>query len=129
MKLNLIVLAVSLLINPSVFPQNEFIHCRNNKFYSGTTEFSFLGFNAYYLQWISSDTLNKHIVDDTFRLAKETGIKVIRTWAFNSGSDSTTQSIIRYAPYKIKEDGMNVPRLSCVQGKAIWGSSYFNTGK
>ena len=65
-----------------------------------------MGFSAYYLQWISADTSKKYIVDNTFRLAKEKSIKVIRTWGFNSGSDSTTQSIIRYDPYKIKEDGM-----------------------
>ncbi len=99
-----------LFIHPA-FPQNDFIYCKDKKFYKGNSEFYFLGFSAYYLQWITSDSSKKYIVDDVFRTAQQNGIKVIRTWGFNSGSDSNKQSIIRYSPYGFKGNRIKSTRL------------------
>ncbi len=87
------------------YPQN-FIYAKDEKFYRGDSIFSFLGFSAYYLQWIASDSSRKYLVDKVFRTARENGVKVIRTWGFNSNRDSSTASCIRYSPYDIKESGL-----------------------
>ena len=89
-----------------IYPQEYFISSRNNKFYQGNSEYYFLGFGVYYLQWMAADSSTKYIVDDVFRLARDIGVKVIRTWAFHSNSDSTNQSVIRYKPYKLNEAGL-----------------------
>ncbi|MCH7724491.1 MAG: T9SS type A sorting domain-containing protein [Bacteroidetes bacterium] len=65
-----------------------------------------MGFGVYYLQWMAADSSTRYIVDNVFKVAKQFGIKVIRTWGFNSNSDSTKHSTIRYEPYKFKEDGL-----------------------
>jgi hypothetical protein len=106
MKIFLISIGLLLLIIDPIFPRNNFIYCIENKFYKGDTEFYFLGFSAYYLQWVASDSSKRYIVDDVFRTAQENGIKIIRTWGFNSGADSNNQSIIRYSPYGLKENGL-----------------------
>ncbi|MCZ6702900.1 MAG: T9SS type A sorting domain-containing protein [Ignavibacteria bacterium] len=72
----------------------------------GNSEFYFLGFGVYYLQWMAADSSTRYIVEDVFKVAKQLGIKVIRTWGFNSSSDSTKPSTIRYKPYELKEDGL-----------------------
>ncbi len=93
-------------ITPCEYPQEDFIFSANTKFYLGNSEFCFLGFGVYYLQWMAADSSTRYIVDDVFKIATQLGIKVIRTWGFNSNSDSTRQSTIRYRPYKLKEDGL-----------------------
>jgi len=100
-----IIISIFSFIHP-VFAQNNFIHCWDEKFYKGDSEFYFLGFSAYYLQWMSSDSSKRYIVDDVFRTARNTGIKVVRTWGFNSDSDKSKQSVIRYLPYGFTEDGL-----------------------
>lgn len=106
MKLFLTIITLTLLLSRADFSQDSFTYTRDEKFYKGGSEFYFLGFSAYYLQWMSSDTSKRYIADDVFRLAQHTRVKVIRTWAFNSNQDSTIPSIIRYAPYKLKENGL-----------------------
>ena len=112
-KLNRIAVIVTLIyitiissITSFIYPQEYFISSRNNKFYQGNSEFYFLGFGVYYLQWMAADASTKYIVDDVFRVAHDIGVKVIRTWAFHSNSDSTNQSVIRNKPYKIMESGL-----------------------
>ncbi len=106
MKLFLTTIPLIILFSHTTFPQESFIYTKVEKFYKGGTEFYFLGFSAYYLQWITPDPSKRYMVDDVFSSAKHTGIKVIRTWAFNSNQDSTYQSVIRFAPYKLKENGL-----------------------
>ncbi len=93
-------------IAPCEYPQEDFIFSANTKLYLGDSEFCFLGFGVYYLQWMAADSSTRYIVDDVFKVAKQLGIKVIRTWGFNSSSDSTKHSTIRYEPYEFKEDGL-----------------------
>ncbi len=102
-----IILSILFLIvlSPRDYSQN-FIYAKNEKFYRGDSVFSFLGFSAYYLQWIASDSSKKYLVDKVFRTASENGVKVIRTWGFNSNNDSSTASCIRYSPYGLKENGL-----------------------
>jgi mannan endo-1,4-beta-mannosidase len=106
MKKLLNIILITVLIGSEGFSQDNFIHTRDQNFYEGDTEFYFLGFSAYYLQWAASDSSKKYIVDDVFRIADETGVKVIRTWAFNSGPDYTGSSVIRFSPYGLKENGL-----------------------
>lgn len=93
------------LLNPPAFSQ-DFFYTQDKKFYRGDSSFSFLGFSAYYLQWIASDSSRKYLVDKVFNIAEENGVKVIRTWAFNSNDDSSKASCIRYSPYGLKENGL-----------------------
>jgi len=88
-----------------IFPQQDYVTIKNSKFYLGNKEFRFLGFNAYYLQSIYSDSTKRHFVDDVFKTAKDFGFKVIRTWAFNDGDSENVKGTIRYAPYKYSERG------------------------
>ncbi len=94
-----------LMLFPHIYPQ-DFFYVKDEKFYRNDSVFSFLGFSAYYLQWIASDSSRKYLVDKVFRTARDNGIKVVRTWAFNSNSDSSIASCIRYAPYGFKENGL-----------------------
>ncbi len=105
MKLSLLILLIS-LISLQTFSQKLFSPLREEKFYRGDSSFSFLGFSAYYLQWISSDSSKKYLVDKVLNAARENGIRVIRTWAFNSNTDSSKASCIRYSPYGLKENGL-----------------------
>jgi len=100
------VIILIFFITPCEYPQEDFIFSTNAKFYLGNSEFCFLGFGVYYLQWMAADSSTRYIVDDVFKVAKQLGIKVIRTWGFNSGSDPTKPSTIRYEPYELKEDGL-----------------------
>ncbi len=103
MKLSLLILML-LLTSLQTYSQN-FFTAREEKFYRGDSSFSFLGFSAYYLQWIASDSSEKYLVDKVFSTARENGIKIIRIWAFNSNSDSSKPSCIRYSPYGLKDNG------------------------
>ncbi len=76
-------------ITSFIYPQEYFISSGNYKFYQGNSEFYFLGFGVYYLQWMAADSSTKYIVDNVFREAHDIGVKVLRTWAFHSDSDST----------------------------------------
>ena len=89
-----------------IIPQQEFIAVKNSKFYLGNSEFRFLGFNAYYLQSIYSDSTKKHFIDDVFNTAKDYGFKVIRTWAFNDSDSENARGVIRYSPYRYSEEGL-----------------------
>ncbi len=100
------VIILIFFFTPCEYPQDDFISTANTKFYLGNSEFYFMGFGVYYLQWMAADSSTLYIVDDVFKVAKQFGIKVIRTWGFNSNSDSTKHSTIRYEPYKFKEDGL-----------------------
>ena len=100
------VIILIFFFTPCEYPQEDFISTANTKFYLGNSEFYFMGFGVYYLQWMAADSSTRYIVDNVFKVAKQFGIKVIRTWGFNSNSDSTKHSTIRYEPYKFKEDGL-----------------------
>ncbi len=93
------------LLGQPVFSQ-DFFTAKNEKFYRGDSSFSFLGFSAYYLQWIASDSSKKYLVDKVLSTARGNDVKVIRTWAFNSNNDSSDASCIRYSPYGLKENGL-----------------------
>jgi mannan endo-1,4-beta-mannosidase len=93
------------LLSPRVNSQ-DFFYTKDKEFYRGDLSFSFLGFSAYYLQWIASDSSKKFLVDKVFNTARENGIKVIRTWAFNSNDDSSKAYCIRYSPYGLREEGL-----------------------
>lgn len=115
MKIPVLLFFIFFAIN--VFSQDNFISYKGNKFYNGSSEFYFLGFSAYYLQWMASDSSKQYIVNDVFRIAQQTGIDVIRTWAFNSGSDSLKHYVIRYSPYGLNEHGLKALDYVIYQAK------------
>lgn len=102
----LLILVVFIIFEQPINSQSNFFYSKDKKFFLHDSEFHFLGFGVYYLQWMSADSSSKYIIDDVFRISKQTGIKVIRTWAFNSSSDSLKKSTIRYSPYNIREEGL-----------------------
>lgn len=89
----------------TIIPQNQFITARDSKFMLKGKELRFFGFNAYYLQTEASDSRKKYVVDDVFSFAKNSGFKVIRTWAFNN-SDSAYPGVIFSKPYEPREQGL-----------------------
>ncbi len=84
----------------------DFFYTKDEKFFRSDSSFFFLGFSAYYLQWIASDSSRKYLVDKVLNTAERNGVKVIRTWGFNSNNDSSKPSCIRYLPYGLKEKGL-----------------------
>ena len=99
----------------SVSAQNNFVHVNGTKFYLDARRFSFLGFNAYYLQSAAADSATRYIVDDVFKAAGSVGFNVIRIWAFYESSD-ITPAVIRYSPYGYNESGLSA--LDYVLSKA-----------
>jgi mannan endo-1,4-beta-mannosidase len=95
-----------LIITACIYSQNSFIKTSGNKFILNNNEFNFFGFNAYYLQSESGDTLRRYIVGAIFQSAENIGVNVIRTWAFYEGSSFSNSSIIRKSPYEIQESGL-----------------------
>lgn len=93
-----------ILISNKIIAQ-DFIRIENGRFYQGLKEFSFLGFNAYYLQ---SETAkgNAFIADDVIETARENGFGVIRTWAFNDNDDEKYPGVIQTAPGLYSEAGL-----------------------
>jgi len=90
-----------LLIAAGLKAQSGFITIKDNRFYDSGREFSFIGFNAYYLQSCADD----RITENVFKAASSAGFKVIRTWAFFEGSGKFNNSVIRYSPYEYNEKG------------------------
>lgn len=90
----------------NLFGQADFITVKNRRFYCGQKEFSFLGFNAYYLLEAAANKNRRYIVDEVFRSASQYNIKVIRTWAFNDGEDAGSESLIRWSPYGYNQRGL-----------------------
>lgn len=94
------------LTNSKSFTKKNFITIKDSSFFLNDREFKFFGFNAYYLQTIAANPAKRYIVDDVFKSAKENGINVIRTWAFNDNDSLISQAIIRTEPLKIIEEGL-----------------------
>ena len=97
------VFSLILLFIADLFAQGGFVAVKNNKFYLGAKEYSFVGFNAYYLQSEAADLTRRYIVDDVLKTASANGIKVIRTWAFNEGDG---KNAIRNSPYGYNASGL-----------------------
>lgn len=91
-----------------MFSQSGYIKAVDNKFFLDGKQFTFFGFNAYYLQSIGADTSKLHIIDDVFQTAKETGVKVIRTIGFFEADTNVNSAVIRYAPDKYNESGLRL---------------------
>jgi mannan endo-1,4-beta-mannosidase len=89
----------------TILPQNPFVIIRDSKFNHKGKDLRFFGINAYYLQMEASDSVRRYVVDDVFQFAKNSGIKVIRTWAFNN-SDSVYPGVISSRPNEIREQGL-----------------------
>lgn len=90
----------------TIIPQNQFVSARDSRFILKGKDFRFFGFNAYYLQTNAADSNKRYIVDDVFAFAKNSGFKVIRTWAFNNSSDSIYPGVISSNPNALLEQGL-----------------------
>lgn len=90
----------------TIVPQNKFVTASNSKFTLNGKDFRFFGINAYYLQTEAADSNRRYIVDDVLAFAKNSGIKVIRTWAFNNNSDSVYPGVISSKPNELLEQGL-----------------------
>jgi len=55
----------------------------NEKFVKNNQEFHFIGFNQYYMLDKARKPDERHIVDETLKDAKDLGMTVMRTWAFD----------------------------------------------
>ncbi len=90
----------------TIIPQSRFVGTRDSKFIFNGKDFRFFGFNAYYLQTNAADPNRRYIIDDVFSFAKNSGFKVIRTWAFNNNSDSVYPGVISLRPKELLEQGL-----------------------
>ncbi|GIK21187.1 MAG: hypothetical protein BroJett005_06010 [Ignavibacteriota bacterium] len=102
MKLTFLIL----ILSSSIYSQNNFIKASGDNFILNNDEFKFFGFNAYYLQSEAGKIERRYIVDDIYQSAKNIGVNVIRTWAFNEGSSFSNPSVIRKYPYEVQESGL-----------------------
>lgn len=93
-------------MKPKNHDKKNFVSVKDSSFILNGSEFKFFGFNAYYLQKMAANPETKYIVDDVFKIAKQIGINVIRTWAFNDGDSLSSKEIIRNEPFKINEEGL-----------------------
>jgi len=100
------IIFVILLITVNISSQSSFIETSGNKFILNNVEFRFFGFNAYYLQSETGDTVRRYIVDEVFQSAVYIGVNVIRTWAFYESLSFSNPSVIRRSPYEIQESGL-----------------------
>lgn len=102
MKLTFLIL----ILSSSIYSQNNFIKASGDNFILNNDEFKFFGFNAYYLQSEAGKIERRYIVDDIYQSAKNIGVNVIRTWAFNEGPSFSNPSVIRKYPYEVQESGL-----------------------
>ncbi|MBN1639038.1 MAG: cellulase family glycosylhydrolase [Ignavibacteriales bacterium] len=104
LKLNILFLFISM----QIFSQSGFFKAVNNKFFLDGRQFTFFGFNAYYLQSIGADSSKLYIIDDVFKSAKDVGVKVIRTNGFFEADINENPAVIRYSPDKYNENGLKL---------------------
>jgi mannan endo-1,4-beta-mannosidase len=97
---------LTIMSTVTIIPQNQFVITRDSKFMLNGKGLKFFGFNAYYLQTNAADSSKRYIVDDVFSFAKNSGFKVIRTWAFNNNSDSVYPGVISSKPHEVLGQGL-----------------------
>ena len=94
------------IISLTAISQENFIKISGDKFLLNSNEFTFFGFNAYYLQSESGDPARRYIVDEVYKSAVNISVNVIRTWAFYESSSFSNPSVIRKNPYETQESGL-----------------------
>jgi mannan endo-1,4-beta-mannosidase len=83
----------------------EWITRQGDRLQEGNHPFYFSGVNAYYLMQAAmrGDT---ETVAAVFSSARALGCRVVRTWAFSDGTDSTNPSLLQFAPGKYNEHAL-----------------------
>ena len=91
-------------------PSNAFVTARNGNFEINGNVFRFSGTNAYYLP--NYQKINSRVVDNAFDIFEETGINVVRMWAFYDGYDcgysqyDSSENVIQTAPGEYSESAL-----------------------
>lgn len=91
-------------------PSNAFVTARNGNFEINGNVFRFSGTNAYYLP--NYQKINSLVVDNAFDIFEETGINVVRMWAFYDGYDcgysqyDSSENVIQTAPGEYSESAL-----------------------
>lgn len=94
----------------NIDPEEQFVQVENGEFVLNGSPFYFAGTNAYYLP--NYQKLEPAMVDRAFDLFEETGIRVVRMWAFYDGYDcgysqhDDTENVIQTAPGEFNEDAL-----------------------
>lgn len=111
--------------------QGGFVKTEGTHFTLNGEPFYFSGFNAYWLLSVASDPSTKGKVTDTFRLASEHGLKVVRTWAFNDGAykalqmspglyDEDVFKVCSYASHTYILETMHILKCSSYNGELVF---------
>lgn len=102
--------------------ETEFIYADDTgTFIADGESFRFAGTNAYYLP--NYEKLDPDFVDRTLDVFQETGISVIRTWAFYDGFDcgysqyDPNESVIQTAPGEYNEEALQALDRLIAKGK------------
>jgi hypothetical protein len=91
-------------------PATSFVTVQNGDFYLEGEPFHFAGTNAYYLP--NYEKINSGVVDRAFNIFEETGITVLRMWAFYDGYDcgysqhDSSENVIQTAPGEYSEQAL-----------------------
>jgi len=91
----LIFLVILLIQEQRIFLQVEaddgFIRTKGVQFLLNGSPFYANGFNGYWLMYFATDTSQRDKVTSVFQDAKQHGLTLARTWAFNDGQDRALQ--------------------------------------
>ena len=91
----LIFLVILLIQEQGIFLQVEaddgFIRTKGVQFLLNGSPFYANGFNGYWLMYFATDTSQRDKVTSVFQDAKQHGLTLARTWAFNDGQDRALQ--------------------------------------
>lgn len=99
----------------------DFVRVSNGNFSLDGDIFRFAGTNAYYLP--NYEKLDPQLVDNTFKTFEETGITVVRMWAFYDGYDcgysqqDSNENVIQIAPGEFRETALQDLDSVIMKGK------------
>lgn len=104
----LIFFVILLIQKQGIFLQVEaddgFVTIKGVQFLLNGSPFYANGFNAYWLMYFAADPSQRNKVTSVFQEAKEHGLTLARTWAFNDGGDRALQ----YSPGSYNEQSFQV---------------------
>jgi mannan endo-1,4-beta-mannosidase len=85
-SINIFILISILILTGSLsYAEDSFVSVLDNQFFLGNEPFYYSGTNNYYLSYFAQDDNFRPMVDEVLSEAKNMGLTVIRTWAFNDG--------------------------------------------
>lgn len=89
---SLVFFLILLIQNQQSLADDGFVTTKRVQFMLNGSPFYANGFNAYWLLYFATDPSQRNKVTSVFEEAKEHGLTIARTWAFNDGQDRALQT-------------------------------------